>query len=111
MNNRMQTYRIISYKNGIQLQIAVVDIDLFEKLEICDFIFLSFKLKRPYFKSSKSRVSQNEHASLKTIVLMFSLIFLNSKFKFSRKCQNKSVCVRRFFRCMNGYTYKILRYI
>ena len=28
-------------------------------------------------------------------------IFLNSIFKFSRKCQKKSVCVRRFLRCMS----------
>ena len=30
---------------------------------------------------------------------MYSKIFLNSKFRFSRKCQNKSVCVRRCLRC------------
>ena len=33
---------------------------------------------------------------------MYSKIFLNSKFKFLRKCQNKSVCVRRFLRCKSG---------
>ena len=30
---------------------------------------------------------------------MYSKIFLNSKLRFLRKCQNKSVCVRRFLRC------------
>ena len=33
------------------------------------------------------------------IVLMYPMVFLNSKYKFSRKCQNKSACVRRFLRC------------
>ena len=33
---------------------------------------------------------------------MYSKIVLNSKFMFSRKCQNKSVCVRRFLRCSDA---------
>ena len=62
--------------------------------------FLSFQLKLQYFKSSESDVSDNNHVLPENIVLMYSKIFLNSKFKFSRKCQNKSVCVRRFLRCI-----------
>ena len=31
---------------------------------------------------------------------MYSKILLNLKFKFLRKCQNKSVCVRRFLKCV-----------
>ena len=63
------------------------------------FVFQSFQLKPPYFKSSESNVSENNHVLPENIVLMYSKIFLNSKFKFSRKCQNKSVCVKRFLRC------------
>ena len=54
----------------------------------------------PYFKSSESVVSENNHALPENIVRMYSNFFLNSKFKFLRKCQNKSVCVRRFLRCI-----------
>ena len=64
------------------------------------FVFWSFQLKLPYFKSSVSVVSENNRVLPKNIILMYSKIFVNSKFKFSRKCQNKSVCVRRFLRCM-----------
>ena len=35
----------------------------------------------------------------KNIVQMYSKIFSISKFKFSRKCRNKSVCIRKFLRC------------
>ena len=34
----------------------------------------------------------NNNALPENIVLMYSKVFFNSKFKFSRKCQNKIVC-------------------
>ena len=94
---------MISHRNGIQRQIAI----LFSVLiclkngKFATFVFLSFQLKLPYFKSSESDVSENNHVLPENIVLMYSKIFLNSKFKFSRKFQNKSVCVRRFLRCIS----------
>ena len=73
------------------------------------FVFRSFQLKLPYFKSSESDVIENNHVSLENIVLMYSKIFLNSKSQFLRKCQNKSVCVRRFLRCtVHARTKKVL---
>ena len=63
------------------------------------FGFLSFQLKLQYFKYSLSVFSENSHALPEIIVLIYSKIFFNTKFKFSRKCQNKSVCIRRFLRC------------
>ena len=74
--------------------------DLFEKLKMCDFRFLKFSTQLQNFKCSESVVSENKHALPENIVLMYHKVFYNSKFKFSRKCKNKSVCVRRFLRCM-----------
>ena len=58
------------------------------------------------FKSSESVLSVNNHTQLEDIVLMYSNVFFNSKFKFSRKCQKISVCVRR---CMS-FQWTCFRY-
>ena len=64
------------------------------------FVLWRFQLKLKYYKSSESFVSGYNRVLPENIGLMYSKIFLDSKFKFSRKCQNKSVCVRRFLRCI-----------
>ena len=69
------------------------------------FVIWSFQFTHPYFQNSESDVSENNHVLLESIVLMYSKIFLNSKIRFSRKCQNKSVCVRRFLRCIDRESY------
>ena len=44
-------------------------------------------------------INENKHALPENIVLMYPKVFFKSKFKISRKCQNKSVCVRKFLWC------------
>ena len=62
-------------------------------------IFEVFNSNLNILKYSESITSENNHALPENIVLMYYKVFLNSKLKFSRKLQNKSVCVRRFLRC------------
>ena len=71
-----------------------------KKGKFCYFHFLSFRLENQYLKCSESVVSTNKHVLLECLVLMYFKILFNWKFKFSRKCQNKRVCVRRFLRSM-----------
>ena len=59
------------------------------------FSSLSFQPKHRYLKCYESVVSVNSQALLGNFVQMYSKVF----FLFLRKCQNKSACVRRFFRC------------
>ena len=99
---RLKIIQNHAIKNGIQWQIAI----LFSVLiclkngQFATFVVWSFQLKLPYYKNSEWVVSENNHVLPENIVLMYSKIFLNSKFKFTRKCQNKSVCVRRLCRCI-----------
>ena len=106
MNNRILTD--LPYKMIPVSLICVTKWNTFDKLLFCflccllkngkfaTFVFLSFQLKLQFFKYSMLVLSENSHALPKNIVLICSKIFFNSKFWFSRKCQNKSVCVRRF---------------
>ena len=94
MNYKLQTDLPLK-QNTLTNCYFVYRIDLFEKrVNFVTLVFLSFHLKHQYLKCSKSVISENKHAPLENIVLMYSKVFFNSKFKYSRKCQNKSVCVR-----------------
>ena len=109
MNNKIQTDHLPLKRNTLTdcFFVCVYRIVLFEKrVHFATFVFLFiFRLKYQYLKCSESVVSANKHALPKNIVLMYSEVLFNSKFKFSRKCQNKSVCVRRS--ALLRYTYKV----
>ena len=61
--------KIICHKNGIHWQISI----LFSVLiclkiaKFATFVFWSFQLKLPYYKSSESVVPENNHVLLKNI--------------------------------------------
>ena len=64
-------------KNGIQWHIAIPFSVLIclKNGKFATWVYWSFQLKLPYFKSSESVVSENNHVLPENIVLMYSKIF------------------------------------
>ena len=76
-------------KNGIQVQIAfLLSVYWFFFLKngkFATFVFWSFHLKLPYFKSSQSVVFENNHVLPENFVLMYSKIFFKFKIQVFKK--------------------------
>ena len=86
----------------VQWQIALLFSVLIcsKNCKFATFVFWSFQPKLQYLRYSKSVIFENNYALPVDIGQMYPKVFWNSKFKFSRKCRNKSVCVRTFLRCI-----------
>ena len=60
------------------------------------FVFCSFQLKLQYVKCSESVGSENKHAISGYIVLMYSKLFFNSKFKFQENATREVYASKDF---------------